>query len=196
LENSIPQGRGFLKKLVLRKSSSPSVVDVRLSSSLTKVVEVLISLTIKASPGLKELSLFLSSYANSSHLDSGFEECVFGLEHLTTLSLIWNILSIDNIKKALKQGGGKCCEVLILARFDQDMGDKKICSYLPKLRKWSVIGSGFTVTVEGAREWKRICPKLSVVKFNFARVAGGVVGRELSEEVIREMKGLGITALQ
>jgi hypothetical protein len=75
-----------------------------------------------------------------------------------------------------------------LGDFDRGMNDAdllEICSYLPKLKKWNVSGPVFTLTIDEAREWKRICPQLEYVK---------IWSEEgFSEEVKEVMNGLGIT---
>jgi hypothetical protein len=60
----------------------------------------------------------------------------------------------------------------------------EIFSYLPSLREWIVDSSSFAITIDGAKEWKRICPNLQ--SFNIER------GEGLSEEVKEVLKGLGV----
>jgi hypothetical protein len=60
----------------------------------------------------------------------------------------------------------------------------EICSYLPSLQEWTVISPRSTMTVDGAREWKRICPNLKTVHF---------IGRELSEVVKEVLQVLEVT---
>jgi len=124
------------------------------------------------------------------NLDSCRLDAIFGLDQITILSLFLNRMSLDKIKSALnKQGGMKRWEKLILAKIDQDMNEDDIlgiCSYLPSLREWAVTAPRSTLTIDGAREWKRICPDLESVYFG-----GGEEG--LSEEVEEVLQGLGVT---
>jgi hypothetical protein len=76
------------------------------------------------------------------------------------------------------QRGTKIWQTLILGQIDQEMNDSdilEICSYLPSIRRWTVLSPRCTITIDGAREWKRICPNLETVNF----IGGG----GLSEEV-------------
>jgi hypothetical protein len=80
----------------------------------------------------------------------------------------------------------KRCEKLLLAQIDQVMNDSdilEICSYLPLLREWAMFALSTSLTIDGVREWKRICPNLETVYF----VEGG-----LSEEVKEALQGLGV----
>jgi hypothetical protein len=98
-------------------------------------------------------------------------------------------MSLENIKSLLrKQGGKKLWEKVVLGRLDQEVRDAdilEICSYLPSLRTWSLICPRFTLTIEGAREWKRICPNLETVDLPDE---GG-----LSEEVKEVLQELGVS---
>jgi hypothetical protein len=194
LKNSIPQGRGFLKSLVLCHSSSDqpttnSSVDYsQLIPSLIKVIEVRFhTLTEKASPGMSVLQLILNKMPETVNLDSCLD-IIFKLDQIASLCLIWNQMSLHKIKSSLKkQGGMKRWEKSILAQFDQEMNDTdilEICSYLPSLREWTVYSPGSTITIDIAREWKKICPDLAIVRF---------VGGGLSEEVNELLEGLGVT---
>jgi hypothetical protein len=142
----------------------------------------------KASPELKELVLYFSPYLQTVNPDSCLD-IIFGLDQITTLLLLWDRMSLDKIKSSLrKQRGKKRWERVALGRVHQEVNDAdvlEICSYLPSLRSWYLICQRFTLTVDGAREWKRICPNLETVKF----VGGG----GLSEEVKEVLKGLGVT---
>jgi hypothetical protein len=85
------------------------------------------------------------------------------------------------------QGGMKRWENLLLSRVGQEMNDDdilEICSYLPSLIELTVSSPRSTLTVDGAREWKRICPHLETVNF---------VGGGLSDEVKEVLKELGVT---
>jgi hypothetical protein len=62
-----------------------------------------------------------------------------------------------------------------------------VCSFLPKLREWTVSGPRFTLAINWAREWKRICPLLETVDF--------VGDEELTDEVKEVLQGLGITVI-
>jgi hypothetical protein len=92
--------------------------------------------------------------------------------------------------REILQGGKKRLESLSFGDFDLDleMNDAdimEICFFLPKLKEWDVSGPRFTLTIDGAREWKRICPLLETVE---------LAGEErLTEEVKEEMKVLGFT---
>jgi hypothetical protein len=117
-------------------------------------------------------------------------DAFFALDQITNLVLFWKQISLEKVKSSLrKQGGKKRWETLVLARVDQDTNDAdilEIYSYLPSLRHWSLfVTLRATLTIDGAREWKRICPDLESV--NFGRVGGG-----LSEEVKEVMRGLGV----
>jgi hypothetical protein len=84
-----------------------------------------------------------------------------------------------------RHGKKKMLQSFNLEGLDRAMNEVEIleiCSYLPNLREWSVVGSVSTLTVEEAREWKRICPHLEKVWF----------GELLSEEVKEELRGLGV----
>jgi hypothetical protein len=143
----------------------------------------------KSSPGMSVLKLMFNYMSETINLDSCLD-IIFGLDQITTLFLIWNRMSLNKIKSALKkQGGKKRSEKMVLGRVDQEMNDSdilEICSYLPSLREWVVDCPRTTLTVDGAREWKRICPNIKTVKFG--------VNRGLSEEVKEVLRGLGVTA--
>jgi hypothetical protein len=124
----------------------------------------------------------------TANLDASFD-AIFGLDQITSLSLIWHRFSLDKIKSALKkQGGIKRWEIVFLGPVEQEVNDVdilEICSFLPLLREWTFfVTRRATLTVDGAREWKRICPNLETVRF----AAGG-----LSEEVKEALKGFGVT---
>jgi hypothetical protein len=144
----------------------------------------------KASSRLNILQLLFNTVLQTVNLDSTLD-AIFGLDQITTLSLIWIPLSVDKIKSALnKRGRKKRCEVLLLGQVDQEINDAdilEICSCLPNLRRWSVLSPRTTITIDGAREWKRICPNLKTV--NFKRGGG------LSEEVKEVLQGLGVTVI-
>jgi hypothetical protein len=137
----------------------------------------------KTSPRMNVLQLVLGT----ENLDS-FLDAIFALDQITNLYLIWNQMSLYKIKSALKkQGGKKRWEFVDLGYVDQEMNDDdilEICYYLPSLNDWNIIGPGATLTVDGAREWKRICPRLTTVMFG---------GEGLSAEVKEVMRELGVT---
>jgi hypothetical protein len=141
----------------------------------------------KASPELKYLHLILNYMSGTVNLDSCLD-AIFRLEKITTLSLIWNRLSLDKIKSSLReQGGKKRWETLVLGPVDQKVNDSdilEICFYLPSLIEWTVASPRSTITVDGAREWKRICPDLEIVHFG---------SRGLPEEVKEVLQELGVT---
>jgi hypothetical protein len=133
------------------------------------------------------LQLNFHHLSEAVNLDASLD-AIFGLDQITNLYLNWNRMSLENIKSALrKQGGKKGCEFLGLVGVDQEINDSdimEICSYLPSLNEWFVFSPRSTLTIDGAREWKRICPNLEIVKF----------GREgLPEEVKKVLQGLGVT---
>jgi hypothetical protein len=139
----------------------------------------------KASPGMSDLILIFNN--ENVNLDSCFDS-IFKLDQIITLFLVWEGISVDKIKSSLrKQGGKKRWETLVLGRVDQEMNDAdilEICSYLTNLRRWSVVSPRTTITIDGAREWKRICPNLQTV----------IIERDegLSEEVKKFLQGLGV----
>jgi hypothetical protein len=99
-------------------------------------------------------------------------------------------MSIEMIMSSLnKQGKKKKLQTFCLRGLDRAMNEAEIleiCSYLPDLRDWSVDGSGSTLTVEGAREWKRICPKLEEVG----------VQRYVSDEVKEVLQVMGVSVVR
>jgi hypothetical protein len=129
---------------------------------------------------------------NNEHvnLDSCLD-IIFGLDQITTLYLIWEGMSVDKIKFALKkQIVMNRCEYFGLGRVDQEMNDHnilEICSYLSNLYYWVVISPRTTITIDGAREWKRICPNLQTVILER--------GEGLSEEVKEILLGLGVNVI-
>jgi hypothetical protein len=143
-------------------------------------------ITRKASTGLKKLSLSLSSL-NSVNFDELFEP-IFSLDHLAFLSLNWDRISIEKIKLILNKQDKKKkkLQFLSLYRVDRDISESdilEICSFLPELKCLGVQASqSFDLTVDGAKEWKRICPQLESVKF----------GDELSEEVEEALNEMGV----
>jgi hypothetical protein len=143
----------------------------------------------KASPGLERLELTFNPFLQTAILDACLD-AIFGLNQITTLYLIWNRMSLDKIKSALKKRKGmKRYDTVFLGYIDQEMNDAdilEICSYLPSLNEWIVICHRSTISIDGAREWKRICPNLETVKF---------AGRGLSEEVKEALKGLGVSVI-
>jgi hypothetical protein len=188
----IPQGRVFLKSLILIHSPLYRRVNASINReqfiySLIKIIEVwdFYLKNEKASPGMSLLKLNFHPISEAVNLDSCLD-IIFGLSHITTLSLIWNRVSLENIKSLLrKQGGKKRWEALVLGRFDQEMNDAdilEICSYLPNLRQWSVLSPRTNISIDGAREWKRICLNLQTVR-----------GVGLSDEVKEVLQGLGVT---
>jgi hypothetical protein len=195
LENSFPQGQGLLQSLFLRHSRSayPTTnssveYDHQLIPSLIKVIEVrLHTLTEKASPGMSVLQLIFNNMPENVNLDSCLD-IFFKLDHITNLVLFWNQMSLEKVKSSLrKQGGKKRWEIVVLGRVDQELNDAdilEICSYLPLLIYWSVLSPRSIITIDGAREWKRICPNLETVHF----IGGG----RLSEEVKEVLRGLGV----
>jgi hypothetical protein len=195
LENSIPQGRGFLKSLVLNDSrtfhdDSTSSVDYRnLIISLIKIIEVQISLTnIKASPELKTLKLFFNERIDHVNLDSCLD-AIFGLDQIIRLYLGCKRMSLEKVKSVLnRQGGKKTWRYVGLTQIDQKLNDSdilEICSYLPNLRQWIVFPRS-PLTIDGAREWKRICPKLTSID----------TGGGFSPGFRNLMYGLGITVIR
>jgi hypothetical protein len=191
LENSIPKGRGFLKSLDLIVTSSNSPVNSTVNYAqviplLSKVIEVRFYSNEYASPGMSDLQLIF----NNEHLN--LDSCldsIFGLDQITSLLLLWNRMSLDKIKSVLrKQGGKKRWEIVCVGEVNQAINDSdilEICSYLPSLIEWSVFPPRSSLTVDGAREWKRICPNLENVHF-----AGGEV---LSDQVKDVLQDLGVT---
>jgi hypothetical protein len=141
----------------------------------------------KASPELKIVSLCFNSILQTVNLDSSLD-AIFGQDQITTLILMWNQMSLDKIKSALKkQRGMKRLEKILLSQVDQEINDDdilEICSFLPALNDWTVSSPRSTITIDGAREWKRICPNLETVQFS-----GGI----LSDEVKEVLQGLGVT---
>jgi hypothetical protein len=152
----------------------------KLSASLINILEVWISLSNKkASPDLYDLHLSFI-HSRSLNLDSCLD-AIFGLNQITSLSLSWYRMSLDMIKCSLrKQGDKKRWERLCLRQIDREMGDLdilEICYYLPSLLCW-MFDERSTLTIDGAREWKRICPNLDGVQFM------------MSEEVKEVLNGL------
>jgi hypothetical protein len=188
LENSIPQGRQYLKSLRLVDSDISIAGTVDYAQLQSKSSRLDFSLIIKTSPGLKYLQLAFNFLSETVNLDACLED-FFGLDQITTLYLICFQISLEKIKFALrKQGGRKRWEEVALARLDQEMNDSdilEICSSLPSLKEWSVICPKSTITIDGVRKWKRICPNLETVKF---AGRGG-----LSKEVKEVLRGLGVT---
>jgi hypothetical protein len=123
----------------------------------------------------------------TANLEASFDS-IFGLDQITTLYLLWNRMSLDKIKFSLRtQGAKKKIEFVGLGKVDHAMNDAdilEICFYLPSLIEWTVISPRSTITINGAREWKRICPNLKTVRF----VVGG-----LTDEVKEVLRGLGVT---
>jgi hypothetical protein len=122
-------------------------------------------------------------------------ESIFKLDNLSNLLLRWNVISLDMIKSALqKQGGKKGLEVFSLDGIDRSLFDAdilEICSYLPNLQCWDVVGMDSTFTIDGVLEWKRICPLLGSVRFGTERMFGT---RGMSEEVEEALMEMGINA--
>jgi hypothetical protein len=139
----------------------------------------------KASPGMSDLKLIFNN--DDVNLDASFDS-IFGLDQITNLYLWWKLMSLDEIKSALrKQEAKKKWEFVDLGDFDREINDAdilEICSYLPSLREWAMSSPRATITIDGAREWKRICPNLEIVNF---------FDGELSEEVEEVLRGLGVT---
>jgi hypothetical protein len=133
------------------------------------------------------LDLSFIPFMQAVNLDS-ILDAIFGLEQISALGLACNQISLDMIESLLrKQGGKKLWEKVDLGRLDQEVGDSdilEVCSYLPNLCRWSVLSP--RATIDGAKEWKRICPELETVQF-----AGG----GLSEEVKEVLQGRGVTAI-
>jgi hypothetical protein len=115
MENSIPQGRAFLKHLVLRLLDAMNEshhlnnlsVDyaqfcTSLSASLINIIEVRFILMKKASPELYTLAL--SFCYHPVHLEACFD-AIFGLYQITSLHLNWHQVSLEQIKSALKKHG-------------------------------------------------------------------------------------------
>jgi hypothetical protein len=124
----------------------------------------------------------------TANLDASLD-AIFGLDQISNLYLCWNQISLSKIKSALKkQGGMKRCEKMLLAQIDQVINDSdilEICSYLPSLLEWTVFSPSSTLTIDGAKEWKIICPNLDTVNF--------IGGEGLPEEVKEVLRGLGVT---
>jgi hypothetical protein len=101
-------------------------------------------------------------------------------------------MSITMIKSSLNQQGKKRrLKTLAMYGIERDISDDdedivEICSYFPDLREWSVGGFGPTLTVDGVREWKRICPLLEKVRFQEDM---------LSEEVKEEFGRIGVDVI-
>jgi hypothetical protein len=112
---------------------------------------------------------------------------IFGLDQIINLNLSWNRMSLENIKSALrKQGGKKRWEIVSLGQVHQEMNDSdiiEISSYLPSLIDWTGFPPRSTLTIDGAREWKRICPRLETLRFTGGRLSG---------EVKKVLQGLGV----
>jgi hypothetical protein len=142
---------------------------------------------MKASPEISELQLYFNFRLQTSILDASFD-AIFILDQITTLYLLWNRMSLDKIKYSLrKQRGKKRWERVALGNIDHAMNDDdilEICFYLPSLIEWTVASPRSTITVDGARKWKRICPDLETVHF---------LGGGLPEEVEEVLQGLGVT---
>jgi hypothetical protein len=143
---------------------------------------------MKASPEMSELQLFFDFRLQTAILDACFD-AIFKLDQITILSLVWNRMSLEKIKSTLrKQEVKKKWEFVDLGDLDKEINDAdilEICSYLPSLIEWTVSSPRSTLTIDGAREWKRICPNLETVLF---------FGGELPEEVKEMLRGLGVTA--
>jgi hypothetical protein len=140
----------------------------------------------KASPGMSVLHLNFHPLLQTVNLDASLD-AIFVLDQITTLYLLWKRMSLDKIKSSLrKQRGKKRWERVVLGRVDQEVNDSdilEICSYLPSLQEWTVISPRSTLTVDGAKEWKRICPHLTSID----------IGEGISEEVEEVLQGLGVT---
>jgi hypothetical protein len=94
-------------------------------------------------------------------------DTIFALDHLNTLYLHWNRISLETIKSALhKKGTLKRLEALWLLGVDRPISDTdilEICAYFPDLRIWLGYCPSVAISIEGVREWKRICPRLASV---------------------------------
>jgi hypothetical protein len=141
---------------------------------------------MKESYELQELALY---FKLTKHNFDCCLDAVFGLDHIDVLAIVWDQMSVDKIKSVMKkQGGNKQWKTLTLGIVDREINDVdilEICQYLPMLRECTWFGTGLaisTLTIEGAREWKRICPHLTFIQ------TGG-----FSEEVEELLIGLGVT---
>jgi hypothetical protein len=187
LENSIPQGRGFLKKLdIMRNSPTTFSASAQFPESLKRVIEVRhSSLMIKASPELEDLRIVFSS-RSIVNLDSCLD-AIIGLDQISILFLCWSRMSLDKFLVVLrKQRAKKRWNTLCLVGFDPAWTEAdflEICSFLPDLREFG--GGEIPLAIEGVREWKRICPNLRMVRI--------IWGIRLTEEVKDELRGLGVT---
>jgi hypothetical protein len=139
---------------------------------------------------LKELKLLLNPNA-SRNLDACLD-AIFSLDQLAFLSIRWNGMSVEKIKSSLnKHGGTKSLYFFGLFGLDRDMNEAdilEICSFLPDLQIWEGKVSGSDLTVDGAREWKRICPNFSTAYIDGGDDLDGAVSAEVREE----LRGLGV----
>jgi hypothetical protein len=128
----------------------------------------------------------------------GVLNSIFNLKFLTNLKLSWCRISLENVKSSLSKRG-RMPRLNSLHVYDsrsnrsapasfyaqpptiEDADVLEICSYFPALNVWSTNCLGPSLTVDGVRELKRICPQIYNV----------VVG-ELSTEVKEELTELKI----
>jgi hypothetical protein len=122
-------------------------------------------------------------------------DAIFSLDQLSFLSLCWNHVNIEKIKSLLnKQGAKKSLETIMIYGMYRVLSDSDIldiCAFLPSLKEWFVCDVGSALTIEGAREWKRICPYIEIVEFNGGLDKRGLGYTGVSEEVkeaFREME--------
>jgi hypothetical protein len=148
------------------------------------------SLISQASPDLNRMTLSIYSQSENVNFDSCLD-LILGLHQLIYLYLDFDGLTFGKIRSSLKkQGVKKRWEVLMMTHADDEMNDTdilEICFHLPSLREWRVLTPRYTLTVEGVREWTRICPLL---KFILVRAGG------LSEEVVFLGRGGRILELE
>jgi hypothetical protein len=135
---------------------------------------------------LKDLILFFNHLDDTSNLDI-LLDAIFSLDQLVIISLRWNRMSVEKIKSSMKRHGGtKRSTYFRLCGIDRAMNEVdilEICSFLPELEYWVVKVSD--LTVDGAKEWKRICPNLKSIELLFSGGGG-------SKEVKEELRGLGL----
>ena len=122
---------------------------------------------MKASSGLKFLNLWFNDKLLVADLDSCLDY-IFQLDQIKILDLRWRRLSAGNIISSLnKQGKEKRISSLCLSEAHRPFSGfdiLEISSFLPELQEWTGDSQSFGITVEMAREWKRICPKLEIVE--------------------------------
>jgi hypothetical protein len=133
---------------------------------------------------LWDFRLILNYHLEQSNSDVCLD-AIFALEHLTSLDLGWNGISLEDIRSSLvKQGAKKRLTRIFLSSINlivDEAGILGVCEFLPDIVAWSSYGPRSTFSVAGIRAWKRICPRLVSVDMN-----------GMSEEVEEELRALGI----